>query len=427
MLRCLDSLSICKPLLLSTASRSFVAADLQLCSQKPEDPACSRCLRQLADAFFHSCRVLNSGSLECAGDNSDAALGLGNDKGYFDNFTTANALASTPISSVGCGTRFTCALAAPTPSQASKVFCFGYGGYGQMGDGKTYSQDGSNVGSRAIVPVEVQGLKQPSAWFPTVPPISQLAVSDIAACVLYDHTKANSQDENLVQCWGYPYGAAAVTVPATSSATALALSSSSYRACIITREKNVACWYSFAAEAVQGPQYIPGLANVVHISVGGWDNSPGDTPAPVGCAIMRPEGSPGSLWCWGLDGRFKGLLSNSAAPWQVQGLPGSVVDAAVGVGHACALVDANGGQVYCWGANHEGALGQGYKNGTWSDIQGSAVPLLVKGLPPVSSLFSRTVVQSYTCAMTVSQRVWCWGSSATRADYAPAVMTGLCA
>jgi alpha-tubulin suppressor-like RCC1 family protein len=56
----------------------------------------------------------------------------------------------------------------------------------------------------------------------------------------------------------------------------------------------------------------------------------------------------------------------------VSPLPAGVLEAAAGQGHACSLQTS--GEVYCWGQNNRGQLGNG-GNG------GSGVPVQVLGLP----------------------------------------------
>jgi alpha-tubulin suppressor-like RCC1 family protein len=104
-------------------------------------------------------------------------------------------------------------------------------------------------------------------------------------------------------------------------------------------------------------------------------------------------------------------MSNSSEPWKVLGLPGDVADVVLGAWHACALVQSDvsiGGEVYCWGVNFVGQLGQGYTNGTFSKPEGSATPLLVKGLSNTTALYAGKYA---TCAVMSAQRVACWGDN----------------
>jgi hypothetical protein len=340
--------------------------------------------------------------------NDYGQLGMGTNGSWQYNSVAAAALSGTPISIVGVGSAHTCVLAAP--SDGNKVLCFGWGAYGNLGNSKTEKSEGPQYFS--AVPVNVQGLRQS-------PRIKQLAVGSHAACVLYDASTASS-DEPMVQCWGLMYEATATSVLGTTKATTLAVGKAFTVGCIIDNLKTVSCW-----DAALSVKAITGLKNAVHISSGGGLYY--STDEPVGCAIVQNRGTSGSLWCWGHD-RLNGLLSNSSTPWQVQGLPGSVVDAVVGRHHACALVDAGGGQVYCWGSNQLGQLGQGYTNGTYPTYEGSSVPLRVKGVSSVTSLFGNTPIEDYTCAKMKSQRVFCWGASPNyEVVSSPTALRGLCA
>ena len=56
-------------------------------------------------------------------------------------------------------------------------------------------------------------------------------------------------------------------------------------------------------------------------------------------------------------------------------------------------------------AHNYGQLGQGYRNGSFTDPQGSAVPLRVPGIINPISLFGRTTSFTTTCAKTASQKI----------------------
>lgn len=111
----------------------------------------------------------------------------------------------------------------------------------------------------------------------------------------------------------------------------------------------------------------------------------------------------GEVMCWGSGNH--GQLGNNEITDQVlepesvlTGLSGAS-DLACGSDHCCALF--SGGQAYCWGANASGQLG----NGNNTEY---AVPVPVSGNNVYVSLDSQG---STTCGVRVDGSAWCWGSN----------------
>jgi alpha-tubulin suppressor-like RCC1 family protein len=75
-----------------------------------------------------------------------------------------------------------------------------------------------------------------------------------------------------------------------------------------------------------------------------------------------------------------------------------IVDIAMGTTHACAL--RRNGEIYCWGDNRYGQIGDS------SDEKQRPSPQLVKGIESASSI---AAVGSRTCALTRTGHVQCWG------------------
>ncbi|WIA24077.1 hypothetical protein OEZ85_013685 [Tetradesmus obliquus] len=370
--------------------------------ERASDPACSRCVRSIAIAESHLCVHLYDASVACVGYGSYGQLGnskTGN-TGSSSVLVTASVLAGTPVSSVGAASWVTCVLV--NAAEGNQVNCFGLAADGLLGSGDF--PDGYSK-----KPVAIQGLK------PT-PRIGQLVGSGSFAitstmCASY----AGADDFDNVQCWGGSYGPIPIDIAGTSGTVSLA--GIWGRLCAARSDGTVACWDRSAAAA----QQVPGISNAVRVAAA----------YQVGCAVVRSPGSPGSLWCWGKSA----TLSESDAPWRVEALTGNVLDVAAGYGHACALVEtaSGSGDVYCWGQNGYGELGQGITNNTYSADDPILPPVRVKGLSKVTALFAGLYT---TCALTVSQRVACWGGNengklgaGTAADpiTLPIPMKGLCA
>jgi alpha-tubulin suppressor-like RCC1 family protein len=158
--------------------------------------------------------------------------------------------------------------------------------------------------------------------------------------------------------------------------------------------------------------------------------SEGSWPAKAGgshtCALgwldQAPPNIPTQLYCWG-DNQFgqlgNGSFTGSARPRAVApSSTGDLVDAGwytAGENHSCGISKATG-VVHCWGANGAGQLG----NGTSND---SAVPVAVAGnlraLSPPATLGTRLLLSTtplsagaaHTCAVNTDGAAYCWGAN----------------
>lgn len=123
------------------------------------------------------------------------------------------------------------------------------------------------------------------------------------------------------------------------------------------------------------------------------------------CVILQS-----SVYCWGSNAY--GQLGNSTTtdsttPVAVtrssypDGLGSKkVVDIVAGEYFNCALTDTN--EVYCWGRNNKGQLGQGgYVN--------SSVPLRVQGSLAGETITALSATAESACALTDTGDLYCWG------------------
>ena len=134
------------------------------------------------------------------------------------------------------------------------------------------------------------------------------------------------------------------------------------------------------------PVPVSGLTNATSVSVE-YDHS---------CAVAS-----GKVYCWGDsgDGRLgTGSTSDQSSPVEVQGLLTGKKATKVEVGeyHSCALA---GGELYCWGDNYYGQLGNGTSG---SD---ALTPVKVSGLSNVTEFDAGDY---RTCAIK-DGAVYCWG------------------
>lgn len=117
------------------------------------------------------------------------------------------------------------------------------------------------------------------------------------------------------------------------------------------------------------------------------------------CALT----SVGGVKCWGSNTQGQ-LGDNTTAdhytPADVSGLGSGIAAIAAGRWHTCAVTLSGG--MKCWGANSSGQLGDGTTN------QRTA-PVDVSGL--TSGVAAITLGEDYSCALTTTGGVKCWGSN----------------
>jgi alpha-tubulin suppressor-like RCC1 family protein len=139
-----------------------------------------------------------------------------------------------------------------------------------------------------------------------------------------------------------------------------------------------------------------------------------DSPAHA-CAIVNTTGTTGALYCWGSNMSGESAvdidpLPDVDTPTQVT-LPGvtkPVVSVATGFAFACATDGPSGtGQVYCWGMNDQGQLG----NGGYSQNP-NPVPAAVQGINNGGATVPAVGVaagDTHACAWLKDGSVMCWG------------------
>jgi alpha-tubulin suppressor-like RCC1 family protein len=127
---------------------------------------------QIATGYLHTCALTDTGSVWCWGHNNSHELGDGT---YTDRTIPVQVSELIPgIIQIAAGGSHTCALTKTGAAQ-----CWGYNGYGQLGDGTATIRD---------VPVQVSGLTSG---------VTQIAAGGSHTCAL--------TNTGAAQCWGYNY------------------------------------------------------------------------------------------------------------------------------------------------------------------------------------------------------------------------------
>jgi alpha-tubulin suppressor-like RCC1 family protein len=292
----------------------------------------------------HLCVRKLAGDVGCWGDNSFGQLG---DTSTASRWLLPASIVSTSRDAVALvtGPMHTCAVLLPVPGEtAAPLVCWGRGEEGQLGDGNDRDR---------------------------VRRIERVGTSIVDLASGATHTCARVDDASQVlMCWGDDaYGE---TGPAAAP---------DVRAHDGVRFE--------AAPVLDGASISDGL-----VSGEGFSCAPADT------------GTGTVLYCWGRNDQ--GQLGNGvgadhvATPGIVPGfLPatgrGTV---AAGRAHACAIDTA--GQLWCWGANGEGQLGD-------ATLTSRRTPVRVRLGVSDTAAWAVSAGAAHTCAIDTNYDLWCWG------------------
>ncbi len=264
------------------------------------------------------------------------------------------------------------------------------------GMGRRYGEHGGGfsnmcVGEDGAVPRPDGGDSGP------VTCIDELAVGAFHACV---------RKGGRVECWGSGDDAQlgdgrlvrqSTPTPVSGLTDAAELAAGFVHTCVRTSTGKVKCWGSDGAYQIAAPdrdyhpvpEEIPGLPLVKRLS----------TQFFFTCAIDMAD----NVWCWGDNQAGQlghGMTNQPVQPVQVVGLPSGARAIAAGRDHACAIVKTPADEVWCWGQNMGGALGDGTLL-----PRAAPVKVMLDGVAEIAA------GQGHTCARKNDGTVWCWGQN----------------
>lgn len=330
---------------------------------------------------LHGC-VANNGGAFCWGYNALGQLGTG---------TFVNSASPQGVSGLGVGSGIVATAAGVFHSCAMRTFdvkCWGYNGYGQLGNG--------SLGS-ASTPVSVAGLSDP-----------------VSIATGRNHTCA-ARSSGSVQCWGSNEHGQLGDNTSNDSPLPVTVMIGDQAPVPLSGATAVTAGYAHNCAPVNGGAYCWGVNGNGQLG----NNSQTDSHRAVPVVGLGPDSTVtmisagfghtcavvgAAVQCWGDNNNGQlgnGTDDDSMTPVGVSGLTGSVSAVTSGDTHTCAVVDDG---VQCWGSNQYGQLGTGSFNS-------SSVP--VTALPPGSGVTAVTAGQNYTCAISTANGATttrCWGN-----------------
>ena len=399
-------------------------------SLPPVDLGAGRTATAISAGGYHTCALLDDGSVKCWGSNDDGGLGLGDDEDRGDGAgEMGDSLPPVDLGegrtavAVSTGYEFTCALL-----DDGSVKCWGYNSDGQLGlgDDEDRGDDAGEMGD-SLPPVDLGAGRTATA----------ISAGRYHTCALLD--------DGSVKCWGNnddgglglgdtdsrgddagEMGDALPSIDLGEGRTAVAVSTGYEFTCALLDDGSVKCWgYNSYGQLGLGDDEDRGDdAGEMGDSLPPVDLGEGRTAVAVStgyeftCALLDD----GSVKCWGNNGSGALGLGDSedrgddvgemgdALPTVDLGDGGTAVSIAAYYEHTCALLDD--GSVKCWGDNGSGQLGLGdtYNRGQFNDGQ-SMQNVGIVDLGSGRTATALSVGTNHACATLDNGSLKCWGRS----------------
>jgi len=343
---------------------------------------------KISAGYFHTCAIVDNGSVACWGSGSNGKLGNGGTSDSLTPTLTSSLGPGRTAVAISAGSGHTCAIL-----DNGSVSCWGSGGNGALGNGGT---------SNSLTPTLTSSLG-----------IGRTAVAISAGgaytCALLDN--------GSVSCWGSGSngklgngGTSNSLTPTLTSSfgsgrTAVAIEVGTVHACAILDNASVSCWGKGTQGQLGNASTSDSLTPTLTSSLGS-----GRTAVALSadekhtCAILDN----GSVSCWGYAGSGalgNGYGANGSTPTLTSSLGAGRTAVAIASGgqHTCAILD--NGSVSCWGYAGSGALGTGQTSGS------QTTPILTGSLGIGRTAVAIAAGGAYTCVTLDNGSASCWGSS----------------
>lgn len=283
----------------------------------------------------HTCGITEASNLYCWGRNDFGQVGDGTQ----DDRPTMKRVGGVGVwIAVSAGGFHTCGI-----TEAKNLYCWGRNYNGEIGDGTS--------GNNRLALTRIGGA---GVW-------SQVSLGDQSSCGI-------TTADNLY-CWGWNQEGQigdgtkedkhALTRIGGAGVWASIAPSTTYHTCGITLAKNLYCWGNNAAGQIGDG--TTGTDRVVPTKVGGsgvWSAADGGIYHSCGITSAR------NLYCWGNNSRGQigdGTTRTFQLAMKRVGGSGVWARLATGSEHTCGITV--GKNLYCWGHNQYGQIGDGSTEG----------------------------------------------------------------
>ena len=337
---------------------------------------------------YHSCAILDDGTVSCWGRNNHGQLGDG---------TTTDRNTPTQTSSLGNGRSavaisagywHTCAIL-----DDGSVSCWGNGGAGRLGDGtqgdRTTPTQTASLGTGRTAVAIVAGI--------------------FHTCVILDDGTVSCWGDNDYNQIGDGTNSDRLTPTQTASLgtnnTAVAISAGEQHTCVILNNGTVSCWGTNTYGQLGDGTSLTRSTPTPTSSLGSGSEAVAITSGSYHiCTILDN----GTVSCWGRNNHGQlgdGTTTDRNTPTQTSSLGNGRTAVAISAGyyhHACALLDDN--TVTCWGDNTDGRLGDGTQVDRSSPTQTSSLGSGRTGIAITSG-------SDHSCVIIDNGTISCWGNN----------------
>lgn len=328
---------------------------------------------------LHSCALANNNSLNCWGRNSQGQLGDGS---VIEN-TTPRPVTNLNAVDITAGTSHTCG----TLVDGSMV-CWGSNGDGQLGTTAT-------TDTKSNIPVAVA--------LPAGTKIKEMSAGGNHTCALtfteevlcWGNNDSGQLGNNSIDSHSTPvkvlqlHSAAHSGGSVSSSITDnSALLTTTFAHTDSVTHRSLSYGTDEQMSSVKETIDLGHFGPIRTVTVGSHHS----------CLVLID----GHAKCWGVNTHGAvgdGSLTMREHPVDVQGLPHAVRETAVGTGHSCAVL-ANG-ELWCWGDNSSGQLGD-------ESVTSTKQPVRSK----IQNVVDVVAGDDFTCALQIAGVLKCWGSNA---------------